>query len=121
MILKNRLFSKWADHQGITDFQLVHAVKEIEQGLTGISLGAGLYKKRIAAFGKGKSGGVRTILAYSEADRTIFLYGFSKGQRENIEEKELFLLKDFSKRYLKYTHAELLHALDQKELIEVKK
>jgi hypothetical protein len=36
-------------------------------------LGGFLIKKRVAGFGRGKSGGYRTIVAYRQGDRVVFL------------------------------------------------
>jgi len=43
---------------------LSKAVHEIEKGLFETSLGSGLYKKRVAREGQGKSGDYRTLLAF---------------------------------------------------------
>jgi hypothetical protein len=43
-------------------------------------LGGGLVKQRIARPGQGKRGGYRTILAYRQNDRAIFLFGFAKNE-----------------------------------------
>ncbi|MCD6046701.1 MAG: hypothetical protein K0S08_348 [Gammaproteobacteria bacterium] len=119
--LKTRLFSKWCEEEGITDPQLNYALQEIEQGLLGASLGAGIYKKRIAVCGKGKSGGVRTLIVYKKNDRAIFIYGFNKKQLENINESELLALKKLSKVYLSYTEQEISYEVYKGKLIEIKR
>ena len=52
-----------------------------------------LYKKRIAFGGKGKSGGLRTIIALRQEDKMFFVYGFAKNKLENITLKEIAALK----------------------------
>ena len=43
-------------------------------------------KLRVARPGQGKSGGYRTLLAYRKSERSVFLYGFAKNERDNIDE-----------------------------------
>ncbi len=52
-------------------------------------LGGGLIKQRVARAGQGRSGGYRMIVAYRVKDRAVFLYGFAKNERENIDSDEL--------------------------------
>ena len=50
----------------------------IESGLVDARLGGFLVKKRIAGFGRGKSGGYRTIIAHRQGDRVVFVHGFPR-------------------------------------------
>ena len=52
-------------------------------------LGGGLIKQRIARPGQGKRGGYRSIIAYRAGKRSVFLYGFGKNERDNIDGDEL--------------------------------
>ena len=63
-ILKNKAFNKWAAKEGVSDQVLKDAVAEMGKGSFDANLGGHLYKKRVALGGKGKSGGVRTLLAF---------------------------------------------------------
>jgi hypothetical protein len=58
------------------------------------TLGHGLIKLRIAWPGKGKSGGYRVLLAYRVGSLAVFLYGFSKSDRDNIDDDELELFRE---------------------------
>ncbi len=58
-IYKTRYFANWAASEDVEDADLLGAIDEMQQGLKGASLGASLYKKRIALNGKGKRGGAR--------------------------------------------------------------
>jgi hypothetical protein len=87
-VLKNRGFSRAARKGGLTDRTLCGAVTEIEAGLIDAQLGGSLLKKRIGKGGRGKSGGFRTIAAYRQRDRLVFLYVFGKNERDNITEQE---------------------------------
>ena len=62
-------------------------------GLVDADLGGGVYKKRIALPGRGKSGSVRTLLATNRHNRWFFVFGFEKNERANISTKELEALQ----------------------------
>ena len=62
-IYKNRTFDRWARKEGLNNLSLCNAVNEMAAGLYDADLGGGLFKKRIAKPGKGKSGGFRTLVA----------------------------------------------------------
>jgi hypothetical protein len=98
--LKTKHFDKWAKKSHLTDFELVKASKEFENGLYAANLGGGVFKIRIAGESKGKSSGHRTILAYKKNELLIFLYGFSKNERDNISKQELGAFRKLSGDYL---------------------
>lgn len=60
------------------------AVERAARGLVDADLGGGIIKQRVARPGQGRSGGFRVLLAYRSGDRAVFLYGFAKGERDNI-------------------------------------
>ncbi|WP_230413517.1 type II toxin-antitoxin system RelE/ParE family toxin [Zooshikella ganghwensis] len=74
-IFKAKHFNKWARKEGLKDEALKKAVTEIEQGLVDADLGGNVFKKRVPIAGKGKSGGLRTLLAYKVDDKAFFIYG----------------------------------------------
>lgn len=43
--------------------------------------------------GAGKSGGFRTLIATNRADRWVFVFGFAKNERANIDKDEEVALK----------------------------
>jgi hypothetical protein len=106
-VYKNRWFDRWSRKQGLEDSSLCAAVREMVAGLYDADLGSGLVKKRIARPGEGKSGGFRTLIATNKGDRWIFIYGFPKNERSNIDRDEEKQLK---------TLAEGLLSLDPKEI-----
>ena len=118
-IYKTKDFNKWADKEGLTDTVLYAAVVEIEQGLVDANLGGQVYKKRVALGGRGKSGGVRTLLAYKAGDKAFFLYGFSKNVRANISEEEKKALKLLAKQLMAYSDKALVKAVKAGALVEV--
>lgn len=118
-IYKNRTFDRWARKEGLNNLSLCSAVNEMAAGLYDADLGGGLFKKRIAKPGKGKSGGFRTLVATNNEDRWFFIFGFSKNERSNIDKDEEEALKMLSKQLLAYTHDELEQAKNSNALIEV--
>jgi hypothetical protein len=120
-ILVIKEFSKWAKGCDLTDDLLCDAVDEIERGLIDADLGGHLLKKRIATKGKGKSGSVRTLLTFSQGNRTIFMYGFEKSERANVTLKEKKMLQELGKFYLSLTDTELDSRIKSRVLREIKK
>lgn len=65
-IYKTRWFDRWARKQGLTTPSLCAAAREMTEGMFDGDLGGGLFKKRIARQGRGKSGGFRTLVAQEQ-------------------------------------------------------
>ena len=82
-------------------------------------LGSHVYKKRVGLAGRGKRGGVRTLIAFRIKDKAFFLYGFAKNARANISGKELKALRLLAGELLGYTDVALTKAVKAGELIEV--
>ncbi|MFT6237419.1 MAG: hypothetical protein ACJATQ_000949 [Cellvibrionaceae bacterium] len=89
------------------------------RGLIDADLGGHVVKKRVALAGRGKSGGVRTLLAYRVENKAFFVYGFAKNVRANIKDYELKGLKRFAQELLGYNNKELIEAIKYGALIEV--
>jgi len=119
-IFKNITFSKWAAKEKLSDEALRLAVQEIELGILNADLGGYVIKKRVALGTRGKSAGVRTLLAYVAGNKAFFMYGFAKSSRENISITELRALKLLAKELLAYNDALLTKACKNGALIEVK-
>lgn len=84
------------------------------------SLGAGLYKLRLASKeGRGKSGGSRTILAFKNDTRVVWLHLFSKNEKGNISVDELKKLKLLSNILLEMPEDKIFKLLELGELYEV--
>ncbi|PSB00946.1 type II toxin-antitoxin system RelE/ParE family toxin [Merismopedia glauca] len=120
-IFKTKNFERWARKEKLDDIALVKAVAEIVAGLYEADLGGGLFKKRIARSGRGKSGGYRTIVATNKSARYrwVFLYGYAKNVRDNITEVEKEDLKDFASLYLSFSAEQIELALQNQLLFEV--
>lgn len=116
---KNSEFHKWAIKLGITDEILFNVIKEMNQGCYEANLGGNVYKKRIAIGDKGKSSGVRTILAFKVDDKAFFIYGFAKNKKANVNERELKALKKLANIYLNLSDEEITCSVLRKELIKI--
>jgi hypothetical protein len=112
-------FARFARREGISNETLSNAIREIEKGLNDGDLGGGLIKKRVARTGKGKRGGYRTIIAYGAGIRSVFLYGFPKNAKDNLDDLELDSLQKLAKIYLQLSDAEMAKALNAGEIEEV--
>ncbi|MBL4910889.1 MAG: type II toxin-antitoxin system RelE/ParE family toxin [Alteromonadaceae bacterium] len=119
-IFKSKWFNKWAEKEGLMDKTLTEAITEMEDGLNDGELGGHVYKKRAAIQGQGKRGGLRTIIAFKVDDKSFFMFGFAKNQKDNIDKKELKALKLMAKDLLSYSDKQLKQAIEVSELIEVK-
>jgi hypothetical protein len=119
-IYTTRWFDRWALKQGLSNEALRQAVKEMTAGLYEADLGGNLLKKRIARPGRGKSGGFRTLVATNKDSRWIFVYGFPKNERSNIDKDEAAALKKLATELLALTPQAIGKAQAAGELMEVK-
>lgn len=118
-VLKSRGFSRSARKLGLADSLLRVAAAEIAAGLSDAKLGGVLLKKRIARDGRGKSGGFRTIAAYREDDRLVFVHVFAKNERGNITERERMALLAIGEEYMRLSHDTLDRLVGAGVLMEV--
>jgi hypothetical protein len=112
-VLKTKVFGRFARKEGIRDRQLADAVREIEQGLHDGDLGGGLIKKRLARAGEGKRGGYRAILVYRKSTRAVFMYGFAKSAKENLDPTELREYQKLAQVYLRLSETEVGKVLEE--------
>ena len=118
-IFKTRYFARFARQEAILDDTLAKAIRDAESGLIAAELGGGLIKLRVARPGRGKSGGYRTLIAYSRGRRAVFLLGFAKNERENIDPKQLADLKTAATDILTQTDYALDMQIEEGRLQEV--
>jgi hypothetical protein len=88
-------------------------------GLFDADLGGGLLKKRVARPGQGKSGGYRTLVATNKGNRWVFVYGFPKNERSNIDSDEEEALKKLAAYLVSLTAQAVAQAEQAGELITV--
>ncbi|HJV03114.1 MAG TPA: type II toxin-antitoxin system RelE/ParE family toxin [Burkholderiaceae bacterium] len=96
-VFKTKTFDRWA-RKLVDDAALCVAAREIEAGLYEADLGAGLCKKRIATFGRGKRASIRTLVAKKNVHAVIFLAGREKSAPgADFSETEVAVAKNIAK------------------------
>ena len=118
-VFKTKEFGRFARREKIADRVLCDAIARLERGLIDADLGGGLLKQRIARPGQGRSGGFRTLLVYRVQTRSVFVYGFAKSERSNIEPDELVFWRKVAAAYLAMTDENIETAITSDELMEV--
>ena len=118
-VFRTKWFGRFARKKDISDEKLIDAVREIQKGLKDGDLGEGVIKKRVARLGEGKRGGYRTIIVHRAGDRAVFLYGFSKSAKANLNAAELDAYQRLAQIYLSFSAASITKALSEGELEEV--
>ena len=103
------------------DRLVVAALDGEAQGLHALDadLGGGLIKQRVARKGRGRSGGYRMIVGYRVKDRAVFLLGFAKNERENIEDDELLSIRGVAQKWLAADAARIKKELELGNLQEI--
>jgi hypothetical protein len=117
---KTKAFIRFSQKAGISDAALCRSVRDAERGLVAADLGGGVIKQRIARPGQGKSGGFRTLIVFKAGTRAIFVHGFAKNERDNIEKDELVGLRRLAAELLAYDDKKLERAVASGVLAEVK-
>ncbi len=118
-VFTTKVFARFVRRERLDDKRLCEAIARAERGSIDAELGGNLIKQRIARPGGGRSGGYRTVIAYRASQRSVFLYGFAKSERDNIGDWELDGLKKLARHYLGYSDARIATALEWRELREV--
>jgi hypothetical protein len=118
-IFKTKWFVRYARRERIGDHSLCGAIERAERGIVDADLGGGVIKQRIARTGQGRSGGFRLLVAYRSGDRAVFLYGFAKNERDNIEDDELATLREIAAGWLEANGERLERAIEEGFLQEV--
>ena len=118
-VYKIKGFARFQRRERITDTSLAEAVSGAERGLIDADLGGGLIKQLVARPGRGKSGGFRTLIAYRRGERAVFLFGFAKSERANIDDDELEEWRHVGRAYLGLDDKGIEAAIAENELTEV--
>ena len=118
-VFATKVFVRFARKEGLHDRRLWAAIRRAEGGLVDADLGGHLIKQRVARAGGGRSGGYRTVIAFRAGHRSVFLYGFAKSARDNIDPRELADLKMLAKLFLGFSDEQIAAALAAAELKEV--
>jgi len=118
--LKTKWFNKWAKKNAVADKSLQKTIENLSNNLGTTDLGSGLYKIRTPKLGQGKSGGFRTIVVFREADIAIFVYGFAKTDKDNLDKEELKYFKRLAKDLLKIESNKYSELIKQGSFISLK-
>jgi hypothetical protein len=118
-VFKTKWFARFARRERISDASLCAAVRRAERGLLDADLGGGVIKQRVARAGQGRSGGYRVLIAYRARTRSVFLFGFAKSARANVDNDELATARDVAKAWLAADGAALARALNEGLIEEV--
>ena len=116
---KTKWLARFARREGIADKSLREAIERAERGMIDADLGGGLIKPRVARQGQGRSAGYRMIVAYCVKSRAVFLYGFAKSERENIDSDELLTAREVGADWLAADDGRLRRAILDGELQEL--
>lgn len=118
-VFKTKWFGRFSRRAGILDADLCAAIARAERGSIDTDLGGGVIKQRIARRNEGKSGGFRTIVLFRSGQRSFFVYGFAKSERDNIAADELRAFKMLAGEMFAYDDATLAKALMSGAIAEV--
>ena len=121
LILAELHFYKWAKDHDLSAADLLRVAQEIEDGLVDARLGGFLIKKRIASRSRGKSSGFRTIIAYRQDDRLIFLHGFAKSDSSNISNREQAALSKLANIYMQFDKTQIAEMVEKKLILEIRR
>lgn len=120
-IFKNKWFQRWARKEGVSDAALCEAAREVVAGVVDADLGGGLFKKRLARAGGGKSGGYRLLLGYRKPNvaRIVFVFAFAKSERANITKSEEAPLRMVAELFFSASDEEINNLLEDCKAWEV--
>jgi hypothetical protein len=120
-IFKTKEFARYARREGIDDGRLCESAERAARGLIDADLGGGLIKQRIARLGQGRRGGYRTLMAFSAKERTVFLCGFAKNERDNIGPDELDFWRRVASAFLRLGDMQVGELIEAREITEVER
>ena len=116
---KTKLFAKWSNKNDVSDKSLLLAAKEIAVDNYEANYGGGIIKKRVDNKGRGKSGSVRTLVAFKRGKNCFFVYGFEKSAKSTISPNEEKALKVVATALFAYSDEEIIQQIKNGALIEV--
>ena len=76
--------------------------------------------QRIARSGDGKSGGYRAIILFRQGERAVFVYGFAKSGRANIDPDDEKQFKEAARHVLRLTEKQIAELVKKGDFVEVK-
>jgi hypothetical protein len=118
-VFKTKTFARFARKQSIEDTTLWEAIANADAGLIDADLGGGVVKLRIARIDQGKRSGYRTIVLYRTAELALFVYGFAKSERDNIEQADLKNYRQLAAEIFNWTETQVAKVLATGAWIEI--
>jgi hypothetical protein len=118
-VFKTRWFQRFSRKEKIGDAVLLDSIARAEKGQVDADLGGGVIKQRIARPGQGKSGGYRTIILFKQGQRAVFIYGFAKSERANIDSDEEKQFKEAARHVLRLTEKRIAELVKGGDFVEV--
>lgn len=97
LVFKSRQVDRFARRARLDDAALMVAAIEVRAGLHDADLGGGVFKKRIARDGGGKSGGFRTILICTNPRFTLVQFGYAKKDQADVTQAQMAAFRSFAK------------------------
>ncbi len=61
--------------------------------------------------GQGRSAGYRVLIAYRQGVKAVFLYGFAKSERDNVNDDELETARNIARGWLEADARQLAHVI----------
>jgi hypothetical protein len=92
------------------------AAIEVRAGRFDADLGGGVFKKRIAREGAGKSGGFRTVVICSHGEMTVFAHGYAKKDCADVTPDQLAGFRMLARAYRVASAASLRRSLVKLEV-----
>ncbi len=121
-ILITNWFRKWLNKVNIENDDLISSANIInENDETAVNLGSGLYKIRVKRKHQGKRGSYRTLLILKKEKLILYVYGFAKNEKDNLEKDELKYFKKLSKDIIRMSEEELLIQIKSGSFIDLEK
>ena len=118
-IFKTRALARYARKEKIGDASLLESVARAERGLIDADLGGHVIKQRVARTGQGRSAGYRLLVAFRARHRAVFLLGFAKNERDNIDDNQLATLQKIAAGWLGASASIIDAAIAEGSLVEV--
>ena len=118
-IYKTKGFARYARREGLDDADLCEAVARADRGIIDADLGQGVIKQRVARPGQGRSAGFRVVVFYRLGGRVIFVDGFAKNEKDNINARELADFHILAGDFLTFSSGYVQTLLDSGKWIEV--
>ncbi len=117
--LCTKWFKKWVRKENLQNINLLESIENLGKGLSVASLGGNIFKIRVKRPGKGKSSGYRTIVVYKKEEKAVFLYGYGKNEKSNINKAELQYFKKLGSDLLALKTKQILSSIEKQILFDL--